>query len=149
MTLVLAAAGLFFSCKKRKADSEPTRTDLLVQQAWTYESSGLDFDRNGTVDAPLPIPIPACSLDNTYVFNTNGSGVINEGATKCDVSAPQTSPFSWSFGPGQTSINLQSTALFGLGGQFKVNELTAARFILSKDTTISTVTFGIIINLKH
>ena len=142
------------SCKKK--DSPITKTQLLNQTPWIYNSAGIDQDRNGTVDYPLPsTSLQPCMIDNTYIFNTNGTGVINEGATKCDAAAPQTSPFSWSFADNETNINLQSTALFGLGGKFKVLELSATAFNMSKDTTLMLpgiplpMNVGIIINLKH
>jgi hypothetical protein len=137
-----------FACKKKK-DEAPDKTSLLVAQAWKLDAAGIDTNNDGTIDPVPGFSVPSCTADNTFVFNSNGTGVIDEGATKCNTSAPQTSPFNWNFLTGETTINLQSTALFGLGGQFKMRELSSAAFRMSKDTTISGFAVSIVINLKH
>jgi hypothetical protein len=143
----------FTSCKKKDVI---TKTDILGQTPWKYKAAGIDQDRNGSIDYPLPsTSLQPCMLDNTYIFNKNGSGTIDEGPTKCNPSALQATPFSWTFADNETSINLQSTALFGLGGKFKVLSLTNTEFNLSKDTSITMpgipipVPMAIVINLQH
>ena len=148
--------GLFMLVSCKKKDTPITKTQLLNQAAWIFNSAGFDQDKNGVIDYALPpTSIQPCQLDNTYTFSANGTGVINEGATKCTTTAPQTSPFTWSFSDNETNINLQSSALFGLGGRFKVLELSATAFNMSKDTTLTVpgipipLNGAIIINLKH
>jgi hypothetical protein len=145
----LLLAGIFiFGCKKKENDTE-TKTTVLVQQAWKLDATGLDATNDGVIDTQLPTAIPACTIDNTFTFNTGGTGVIDEGATKCNAAAPQTSPFTWNFLSNETIINLQSTALFGLGGQFKIRELSSTAFRITKDTSVSGFPVSIVINLKH
>jgi hypothetical protein len=151
---LLFATMVFTACKKK--DGPPTKTELLEEKPWVYNTAGVDQDNNNTIDQTLPSTyMQPCAIDNSYIFKSDGTGTIDEGATKCNTTTPQTSPFSWSFADNETSINLQSTALFGLGGKFKVLVLTDAAFEMRKDTTITIpgvpipLPVGIIIKLKH
>ena len=145
---------LFTACNKDE-NKGPTKTEMLTSQSWKYDSGGIDQDRNGTVDYPfstIPGLLTPCILDNTGSFSSNGTGVADEGATKCSVSAPQTIPFTWAFQNNETEINVQGPGLFGLGGKFTIKELTATSFSLSKDTTVTTpvtMTVALIVKLKH
>lgn len=143
-------------CKKDDKPKEPTKTEMLTSSSWKYDSGGVDQDRNGTVDISFTTSglLQPCMLDNTGVFNTNGTGTADEGATKCNVNTPQTSAFNWSFASNETVINITGSNLFGLGGQFKVVELTSTKFTISKDTLVTIAplpptTVGLIVNLKH
>ncbi|MCW3074321.1 MAG: hypothetical protein JWP69_1390 [Flaviaesturariibacter sp.] len=147
--VLLVLVGLItFGCKKKNDDKE-TKTTVLVQQAWKLDAAGLDATNDGVIDSQLPVAIPACTADNNFTFSANGTGIIDEGATKCNASAPQTSPFTWNFLSNETVINLQTTALFGLGGQFKIRELSSTAFRMSKDTSFQGFPVSIVINLKH
>src|SRR3954471_12979798 len=94
--------GSLLSCKKKK--DEPTKTDLITSSSWQYESGGIDQDRNGTVDFTFESTglLQPCILDNKGTFHADGTGVADEGATKCNASAPQTTPFTWSFASNET-----------------------------------------------
>lgn len=152
MTAALALA----SCKKdsNSNNSGPSKTDLITSATWKYNSGGIDQDRNGTVDLTFESTglVQPCVLDNTATFRSDGSGTGDEGATKCSTNAPQTTPFTWSFGSGETTLNINGS-LLGIGGTFKVTSLTSTALSLSKDTsmTISGINFNvsIIANLKH
>jgi hypothetical protein len=152
--LLLIIFCVLVGCKKKP--EAPTKPQLLAQKPWKYKTAGIDQDKNGSIDLPLPsTSLQPCMLDNTYVFNSNGTGAINEGPTKCDPAAPQTSPFLWNFSDNETNINLQSAALFGLGGKFKVLALNDTAFNMSKDTSISMpgipipLSVAIVIDLNH
>lgn len=146
-TLVLIA--LITGCQKKSTDATPTKTETISQQSWKYDNAGIDVDKNGTIDYPASSFMQSCTLDNTFLFASNGTGIIDEGATKCNANAPQTSPFTWAFLNNETMISLQSAALFGLGGPFKITTLSSTQFNLSKDTTYMGSAASIIINLKH
>jgi hypothetical protein len=88
------------SCKK---DSKKSNTELITQSAWKLQTVGIDNDKNGTVD--LEDAIDACSKDDLTTFATNGTGVVDEGATKCDPTDPQTTSFTWSFANNETELN--------------------------------------------
>lgn len=139
-------------CEKDDDDNgQSEKTNLLVQSAWTFESAGIDMDKNGTIEASLPPgSLEPCLTDNSITFAANGSGTVDEGATKCDAAAPQTSPFTWSFAANETAININGEVIAGTdGGQFKIVSLTSTQFSLSKDTTIGGVPVALIATLKH
>src|SRR6476620_10942601 len=122
------------SCKKDKA-KEPSRSDLITSSTWKYNDGGIDQDRNGAYEISFESTgyVQPCALDNTGTFFTGGSGTADEGPTKCNVSFPQTTPFSWAFADNETTINIYGNGLFGLGGHFRILELSSTKMSLSKD----------------
>jgi hypothetical protein len=138
-----------------KDDKGPTKTEMLTSTTWKYDNGGIDQNHDGTVDFTFEQTgvVQPCMLDNTGKFNADGTGMTDEGSTKCTVNAPQTLPFNWSFANNEAALNISGTGLFGLGGQFKVNTLTETQLGISKDTTVTvsglTMTVTLIANLKH
>jgi hypothetical protein len=131
-----------------KDDKEPTKTEILTSGSWKFDNGGIDQDKNGTVDISFTSGIlPACALDNSATFNSDYTGINDEGLLKCGTA--QTTPFNWSFASNETAINISGTGVLGISGQFKILELNATRFGLSKDTTISGFNMSAIVNLKH
>jgi hypothetical protein len=146
---VLAGVVFLASCSK---DEAANKTQLLTNQVWKYGSGGIDMNNDGTPELTfeaLGVP-PACALDNTGKFNTNNTGVADEGTVKCDPSSPQTSTFNWSFTNNETAITISGNGFAGLSGTFKIRELTATKFTLSKDTTVGgMLPASLILSLKH
>lgn len=134
--LVSAAFCLIMvGCGKDDGVKVPSKTDLITKAAWKYDDAGLDRDKNGTIDVPLPVAIPVCVTDNTLTFAANGTCTVDEGATTCVAGTPQTASITWSFGSNETILNLGGAGVLGISGQMKIVELTDAKLILSKDTT--------------
>jgi len=90
-----------FSCSKKTTPK--TNLEYLTQAIWKFHDAGIDADENGTVDQTDPDATP-CKRDNTLDFNTDGSGVADEGATKCNEAAPQSSVFGWLFKENETQL---------------------------------------------
>lgn len=156
ITLLLLASVCLFSCDNGNDDNDQSKTHHLTASSWKYESGGVDQDRNGTIDLTFESTglLQSCLLDNTGKFNSDGSGIADEGATKCNATLPQTTPFNWNFTSNETLLNISGAGLFGLNGQFKVRELTETKMSLSKDSTLSSpgapsVTVALIVNMKH
>lgn len=148
--LFVAALPLLVQCKKDSSENNGSgKIELMTQQTWKYENAGIDADKNGSIDSPLPITIPACTTDNTITFSSDGKGVVNEGATKCTTTDPQTVPVTWSFTNNETELNLTGPAVAGVGGRFKLLALTSTQLSLSKDTTFGPFQTTIVLNLKH
>jgi len=147
--LLMICALLFSDCKK--SSSGQSATQLLTSAAWKYDTGGLDIDKNGSVDTPFPPGfIKSCETDNTLTFKSDGTGTVDEGATKCNSTDPQTSPFTWSFKNNNTIINFPDTLFGTLGGDVKVNSLTSSKLELQKEVNItSTTTANVILDLKH
>ncbi|MBC6493199.1 hypothetical protein BC349_19260 [Flavihumibacter stibioxidans] len=93
---------LLSACSKNDDSPAKTKTELLTASLWKIASVGVDLDKNGTVD--LPYSLETCEKDNTFKFNTNGTGISDEGPTKCDASDPQTEDFTWAFKSGETIL---------------------------------------------
>ena len=99
------------SCKK---DSKKSNMELITQAAWKLQTVGIDGDKNGTVD--LEDAVDACTKDDLTTFATNGTGTVDEGASKCDPADPQSTSFTWSFANNETELNFD-------GDNFKILSL--------------------------
>lgn len=142
------------SCQKEDSggDTPKTKTDLMVSSAWKYNDAKIDSDNNGTGDVALPAGVvESCQTDNTIVFDKNGSGTVNEGPTKCNATDPQTIPFTWNFGSGESVINFSSAVFAGVGGDFKIVSLTETELILSKQISMPPIPLPltVVVSFKH
>ncbi|MGB8195219.1 MAG: lipocalin family protein [Chitinophagaceae bacterium] len=136
----------YAGCKKSKSK---TKTDLLAQSTWKYDNAGVDADRNGTVDAPVPPGfLQACDMDNTITFNTDGTGTVDEGGTKCNASSPQTSQFTWSFKNNEQVITFSNAVFGGLNGDVTAKTINENQLELHKEINVGTIV-NVIVFLKH
>lgn len=149
--LLIGLCFFVLSCKK---DSNPsnnnpdTNTQLLTSADWKYDAGGIG-DANGNILFNFSGSIPACSLDNTARFQSDGTGTIFENTDVCQ-NASLSSNFTWNFSSNQTVLNVSSGAFAGIGGNFKIKTLSGTQMTLLKDTTVSG--FGsvtAVIKLKH
>lgn len=152
LMLALAFCSSFFThCKKN--DNGNSKVKLLQSAAWKYQDAGLDLDKNGTVDSPLPVALQKCDTDNTLTFKTDTSGVVDEGASKCNVSYPQTSTFKYTYSTSANIITFSTAVFAGVGGDAKVLELSATTLRLSQAVTqtigSTTATATVIVTLVH
>lgn len=150
--LTIAICFAFASCSKDSSENNgPTKTELLTSSAWKYESGGADINKDGSIDLTLETlgTIPPCILDNSATFNADGTGINDEGATKCDPSLPQTTSFTWSFANNETALNISGNGFAGISGQFKITTLTSTRLTIAKDTSLNNLSGTLIVNLKH
>lgn len=137
----------FAACKK--SNTAPTKSELITKAVWRYDNAGLDTDNNGTADAPVPPGfIQACDMDNTILFNTNGTGVADEGATKCNTANPQTAPFNWTFKDNEQVITFSNAVFGGLNGDVKVKTINDNQLELHKEINVGIVVTAIVF-LKH
>jgi hypothetical protein len=141
----LAFLAIFMGCGK--SSSNPAASpSLITQAAWKYDTSGIDLNKDGVIDIGDTTLLP-CEKDNTYLFKKDSTGVMDEGATKCNAGDPQSTGFSWALTNNQTVLTLSGNAL--LAGSLNISSVTATKFILYKDTTFSGVSFRYIFSLKH
>ncbi len=146
--LIMALAMITFSaCDK---EDEPTKSEDATRSSWRYDNAGLDGDKNGTIDQSITAQLQPCMKDNILTLSANGTGVVDEGATKCDANAAQTTAVTWNFTDNETSMYLSGTGITGISGKFKIITLNRDNLVLSKDTTMQT--FGsttVVVSLKH
>ena len=154
---IFSTASLLFFClfvvSCQKEEDEPTKTEQISSSPWVHESSGIDSDKNGTIDIPLLLAgVPECRLDNVLTFKPDGSATSAEGTTRCSPTDPETTNFNWRFADNETTLNLSGNVFSQLNGNFKIKTLNSTNFSLTRDTVITTpitINATIIVNLKH
>lgn len=151
----LAIGFIIYGCKKDDDDKDVTkeRVQFVTSATWKYDTVGLDTNKDGKPDSPLPsgFELQKCDTDNTITFKSDSTGVLSEGATKCDASDPSTTPFTWYFKEKGT-ILYTPDQVFGNGvsGDFKVGEITTSRLRVIKDVTYPLIgTLTVVLDLKH
>ncbi len=109
---ILTAVSINPGCHKNDTPPPPgkTVTERLTQQTWIFQEAGLDGDKNGTVDQQDPY-LQQCRKDNLVTFNSNGTGVNDEGATVCNAGDPQTVPFVWSLSNGDKNLTVDNNTV--------------------------------------
>lgn len=134
--------------KESGSQSSQTKTDLITATAWKIDQIGVDADKNGTID--LPQTLQDCELDNTFTFKKDGTGIFDEGATKCNSTDPQNGSYSWSFINNESGISGDIPQL-GFSGNATINTLTSASFVMYKDTLIqgSPTSLRLVLKMKH
>lgn len=148
---------LLTACNKKSDPNPtgPTKMEQISASSWTYQDAGIDANRDGAIDAGgsfsvlLPSLVPACRTDNTMTFNKDNSGLVNEGATKCNASDPAQTSFNWGFADNETAINVNNNSFALLNGKSKIVTLNATTFALTRDTVIAGTTTTAVVILKH
>jgi hypothetical protein len=126
------ATVLFFlaSCDKNDDPPAPTKTQLITTGSWKFSSATVGgFD--------VSSQIQACQKDNIITFTAAGlTGTLDEGLTKCNGADPQTQNFTWSFGAGETTLNISATLFSGGSGAFTLVSLSETQLVLSQQITV-------------
>jgi hypothetical protein len=138
---------LSLSCKKSSSSAAAkSKTEYLSQGTWKILSVGVDLNKDGIVDADATGYVQSCHLDDTYAFRANGTGTIDEGATKCNASDPQSSDFTWVFKNNETILS----GNFGLvAGDATIITLNDTKLVLSFDYTYNGTSYRLIATLQH
>jgi hypothetical protein len=128
---------IFSSCKK---DDIESKTKNLTTGSWKMTGYERDFDKDGTFEENTFATIVDCYKDNIYTFQSNGDVIMDEGATKCNVTDPQAITLTWSLeddgsilqwqGYENDIIDLSSTTL-------KIKRRTSYNFIYTIDVRLT------------
>jgi len=144
MTLLL----IWTACSKSKSGSNNSSNMTLMTQAiWKYDTSGFDLTGDGKIDYPDTL-IQPCYKDNTYQFKTDSTVIVDDGATKCNSTDPQTATYSWSISNTNPPI-LKSDADPILATGLTVSVLSSTQLQLYKDTSILGFSVRYVLSLKH
>jgi len=127
--LVVAAV----SCKKDDDNDELTTFQLITSATWSIDSVGWDMDNNGQIDGAAPVQ--ACDVDNTITFSSDSTGVVDEGATKCNTANPQTVPFEWTLNDSTKVLFMTGNIPSLLSGEVRLVNVTNDNLTLSKRIT--------------
>lgn len=141
LAIVVLCSFSFIACKKSSSDKK-TNTELLTQASWKFDKATL-----GGLD--VSSQLDACETDNTLTFSTNGTGVIDEGATKCDSNDPQSEPFNWNFANNETVLQVSASLFGGGSGDLDIVTLNESQLVVSLDIDISGTTQTVVISFKH
>jgi hypothetical protein len=146
--LALAFCIAWAACSKSDSNNNNNNTNvtLITKSTWKFDTSGIDMDKNGTIDEEDPILEP-CFKDNTFLFSKDSTVVMDEGADKCS-SNQQTGTYSWSITNGNPAI-LKSTVNPILAEGVKISILTDTKLTVYKDTTFGPFSIRYIMSLKH
>ena len=107
----LCSPMLFTSCTKEDPIKAKTKTELLCASSWKiYEltvNPGIDIA--GTVITDFFAQSEPCSQDDISIYKNNGTGLNDEGPTKCNATDPQSTTFTWTFNPSETQVTEDNT----------------------------------------
>jgi hypothetical protein len=143
----LVLIGFFFStfilgsCNKNDTP-DPTYTDHILRAAWKFDKA-----MSGGTD--VSAFLNACYKDNTTTFVASGSGTLDEGATKCNSSDPQSVNFTWNFTNDGHTLNVSAGIVAGQSGAFTVIKLDETQMILEGSFSTSSGTITGQIYFKH
>jgi hypothetical protein len=107
--ILLIISLIFTECKK---EATKTKTELLCSSKWVMKSfkvnPGIDMG-GGFIIYDYYSLYDSCEKDDTEKYETNGFGISDVGADKCDSLNPQTRLFTWSFKNNETILNLDGS----------------------------------------
>jgi hypothetical protein len=143
----------FVACEKsndEEKDTTAAKTTLITTGTWKFSSAGIDNNNDGTKDQDIPAAfILTCETDNIVTFKTDKSGVMDEGATKCATTDPQTVNFTWDFTNNANNITVSAGLFPGLDGEAKIIELSSTKLTVSKNVTVMGITVNAIVFFVH
>lgn len=119
---IISAA--FFSCSKDNTTRQKTKTELIVSGSWRLTAAVM----NGADAMPL---IEDCKKDNLISFMANGNGSIADGASKCNTSDPDSTPFTWTFENNETLLRLSTILITNGSSDLTIDKLTETELILT------------------
>jgi hypothetical protein len=127
----------------------PTAVDLMVAHTWKIDTIGLDADKNGSIDTPVPGGFKPCDLDNTLTFKSDSTGIFDEGTLKCVDTTAQTVPFTWYLSHSDSLVTITGAIPGQLHGDINVLTRTDSTLVLSKPVPFtSNSTVNLIVALK-
>ena len=142
--LLILVSILHINCSKD--DNPPpaakTKTELITKTSWKFS----DAKVGGTSVSAF---LQTCQKDNVLTFLSAGTGTADEGATKCNASDAQTSPFTWSFQSNETILFVSTPFFTGGSSSFTIVSLTETELVVSQNITVSGSTQNAVITFIH
>jgi hypothetical protein len=130
--VALSISVLFAACSKSDSNNTPkTKTQLLTQASWKFSTATV----GGTDVSSV---LNSCQKDNILTFSaTGGTGTLDEGATKCSVSDPQTQNFTWSFTNNEGTLHVSQVFFTGGSSDFTIVSLTDTQLVVSQVVSVA------------
>ncbi len=106
LVMLLATALVLPGCKKD--EDKQNREDMLTSGSWKLTAMTVDpaIDWFGTQVTNIYAQLPTCVKDDLTIFENTGKVKFDEGATKCDPSAPQTLQGLWTLSVDEKTISI-------------------------------------------
>ena len=137
MLLVLMSG----NCNKTDTPA-PTKTDLLTRAAWKFSNAKVG---GSDVSAFLQ----TCQKDNILTFVAAGTGTLDEGPSKCNMSDPQTNPFTWNFQSAETILFISTTLFTGGNSSFTLVTLSDTQLVVSQVITVGGMPQTAVVTFIH
>jgi len=141
---ICCTAFIFWACKK--GDNSKTKPELLINGSWHVTAytvdPPIDWDGDGTDESDVYAIIEPCIKDDHTTFFANGTGELDEGASKCNQSDPQTVQITWDMDQTETHLTVQ-------GVQYMIDMLTETQMVLKEIEVISTVSVTHTVTFSH
>lgn len=130
--LSIAVVAAFFALSACKDDDEPnlSRTELLTMKPWKI--TGIAIVGFGGATPP-----ESFQADDTFAFNTDGTYVFNEGATKEDPADPQEITGTWEFAENETVLKITFSGI------------TLSKDIKELSTSVLKVQYNFLIDIEE
>src|SRR5829696_2995569 len=142
--LICCTAFIFSACKKD--DKSKTKTELLVNGTWHLTAytvdPPIDWDGDGTDESDVYAILEPCVKDDHTTFFADGTGELDEGASKCNQGDPQTTPITWDLDQSETLLTVE-------GVQYMIDVLTETQLVLKEIEVISAVSVTHAITFSH
>jgi hypothetical protein len=118
LTVVVLVLGFFQSCKKESKDTSQTK-NLITSGTWII--TDLHFDGESMWDI-----VEDCIKDNEYIFHSDNSYSIMDGAIKCDTTAGELLEVGSWFVTNNSTLSLDDNPL-------KIVTLNSSTMVLSEN----------------
>jgi hypothetical protein len=142
MSLILTS---FLSSCTQDSDTiltPPTNTELITSASWKFSSATVG---GSDVSAFLQ----GCQKDNTMLFAAAGTGVADEGASKCNGADPQTTPFTWNYDTNETALHVSAILFTGGSSDFTLVSLSASQLVVSQAIDVSGSSQNAVVTFVH
>lgn len=121
---------------------EVSKVYFLTLNTWKFDNAKV-----GSTD--VSALIQACQKDNIVTFSSDFTGLLDEGATKCNSSDPQTTPFTWSFMSNETILHVSTVLFTGGASDFTIVSLSSTQLVLSQQINISGTMQTVVVTFVH
>jgi Lipocalin-like domain len=148
LLICLLATVSFAGCKKDEETPTPTPTpsskkSILIDKSWKLTAFTVDpaYNYGGTGPMTNLIGyIAPCELNDITLYTTTNTYTIDEGATKCSASNPQTKESgSWAFNSGETALTRTPTG--GIAKEYPITALSETTLSLTESLTTGGTTY--------
>ena len=120
-----------------------------VSKAYYLTLNTWKFSNAKVENTDVSALIQTCQKDNLLTFSPNFTGILDEGATKCNPGDPQSNPFTWSLANNETLLHVSTVFFTGGNSVFTIVALTDAQLVLSQAITVSGTLQTAVITFIH